>query len=402
MPFVAPLDDDRSLRHSETTLTSTVALLAEDQVRFIGFDLGASASQIRGVHVQRYVAASNPRVWILFVYKIDVQCEAYPRCPRHATTALRTIALLVPVRYSSKYSVISFAVFVQIQSLRARPTLSTLIGSSIVSTLVVFVLVFSALLAGCALRLHDPRYFDARSNVRSALLVSSGTSVTSSTGYTVLTGTLTGVLVTGLSRSSDRVAVARFAGLAMRDRSRRIPVVTFSAIMTVPSCRKMPALQANASADTARQLVKFHVESALSRVEVAVALFALVGVPRSGPGPGSVEVERPTPLAISTGGVVLALADDLAVLAGDAPCRVAVALAPAAHGKVRDGVVMREGPGTDDVRATEITGDRGGRGRADGAGAPCHGDEAHVLGDVERVVRLHFARRDHLMGMDRG
>ena len=62
-----------------------------------------------------------------------------------------------------------------------------------------------------------------------------------------------------------------FAGLAMRDRSRRISVVTFAAVMTVPSCRKMPALQTNASADTARQLVQLHVESALSRVEVAVA-----------------------------------------------------------------------------------------------------------------------------------
>lgn len=62
-----------------------------------------------------------------------------------------------------------------------------------------------------------------------------------------------------------------FAGLAMRDRSRRVPVVTFAAVMTVPSCRKMPALQTNASADTARHLVQLHVESALSRVEVAVA-----------------------------------------------------------------------------------------------------------------------------------
>lgn len=112
--------------------------------------------------------------------------------------------------------------------------------------------------------------------------------------------------------------------------------------------------------------------------------FALVGVPRSGPRPGSVKVEWPTPLAISTGGVVLALADDLAVLAGDAPCRVAVALAPAAHGKVRDGVVMREGTGTDHVQATEISRDhrRGSRRRADGTSAPCDRYEAHILGNV--------------------
>lgn len=61
------------------------------------------------------------------------------------------------------------------------------------------------------------------------------------------------------------------AGLAMRDRSRRVPVETFPAVMTVPARRKMPALQTNASADATRQLVQLHVESALSRVEVAVA-----------------------------------------------------------------------------------------------------------------------------------
>lgn len=57
----------------------------------------------------------------------------------------------------------------------------------------------------------------------------------------------------------------------MRHRSRRVPVVTFAAVMTVPACREMSALQTNASADTARQLVQLHVESALSRVEIAVA-----------------------------------------------------------------------------------------------------------------------------------
>lgn len=62
-----------------------------------------------------------------------------------------------------------------------------------------------------------------------------------------------------------------FAGLAMRDRSRRVPVVTFFAVMTVPARRRMSALQTNTSADAARQLVQLHVESALSRVEVAVA-----------------------------------------------------------------------------------------------------------------------------------
>lgn len=50
---------------------------------------------------------------------------------------------------------------------------------------------------------------DARRNMRSALLVASGASVASSTGYTVFAGTLAGALVTGLSRSPDRVTVAR-------------------------------------------------------------------------------------------------------------------------------------------------------------------------------------------------
>lgn len=45
--------------------------------------------------------------------------------------------------------------------------------------------------------------------MRSALLVASGASVASSTGYTVFAGTLAGALVTGLSRSPDRVTVAR-------------------------------------------------------------------------------------------------------------------------------------------------------------------------------------------------
>lgn len=50
---------------------------------------------------------------------------------------------------------------------------------------------------------------DARRNMRSALLVASGASVASNTGYTVFAGTLAAALVTGLSRSSNRMAVAR-------------------------------------------------------------------------------------------------------------------------------------------------------------------------------------------------
>jgi len=50
---------------------------------------------------------------------------------------------------------------------------------------------------------------DARRNMRSALLVAPGASVASNTGYAVFTGTLAAALVTGLSRSSDRMAVTR-------------------------------------------------------------------------------------------------------------------------------------------------------------------------------------------------
>lgn len=50
---------------------------------------------------------------------------------------------------------------------------------------------------------------DARRNMRSALLVAPGTSVASNTGYAVFAGTLAAALVTGLSRSSDRMAITR-------------------------------------------------------------------------------------------------------------------------------------------------------------------------------------------------
>lgn len=50
---------------------------------------------------------------------------------------------------------------------------------------------------------------DARRNMRSALLVASGASVASNTGYTVFAGTLAAALVTGLSRSSNRMTITR-------------------------------------------------------------------------------------------------------------------------------------------------------------------------------------------------
>lgn len=123
--------------------------------------------------------------------------------------------------------------------------------------------------------------------------------------------------------------------------------------------------------------------------------FALVGVPGGGPGPRAVEVEGPTSLAVPAGGVVPALADDLAVLAGDAAGGVAVALAPAADGEVRDRVVVSHGGGGR-AQAVHRHAGEGGRGRGDG-----DRHEAHVPDrGVERVVGLHLLGRDHLV--DRG
>lgn len=50
---------------------------------------------------------------------------------------------------------------------------------------------------------------DARCNVRSTLLVTSGTSVTRGTGYTVFARTLAGTLVTSFPGRPNRVTVTR-------------------------------------------------------------------------------------------------------------------------------------------------------------------------------------------------
>lgn len=117
--------------------------------------------------------------------------------------------------------------------------------------------------------------------------------------------------------------------------------------------------------------------------------FAFVGIPGGGPCPGSIEVERPTSLAVSAGCVVPALAGDLAVLALDAPRRVAVALAPAADGKVGDGVVMGE-RARPEAGCCEGAARRGGHGdgRESGPSAPAL---------LHRVVRLHLLGGDHLV-----
>lgn len=104
----------------------------------------------------------------------------------------------------------------------------------------------------------------------------------------------------------------------------------------------------------------------------------------------SIKVERPTPLAVPAGGVVPALAGELAVLAGDAPCRVAVALAPAADGEVRHGVVMGQSSSAQIV--SESTGGRRG---------DRHRGEIH-LAVIHGVVRLHLLRRYHLVNGRQG
>lgn len=50
-----------------------------------------------------------------------------------------------------------------------------------------------------------------------------------------------------------------------------VPVVALPAVVAVPAGREVPALQADASAHAARQLVQVHVEAALPRVLVAIA-----------------------------------------------------------------------------------------------------------------------------------
>lgn len=72
-------------------------------------------------------------------------------------------------------------------------------------------------------------------------------------------------------RSLSIVDELTFASLAMRYRSGWVSVITFATIMTVSSRCEMSTLQADTSAHATRQLVQFHVESAFSGVQVAVA-----------------------------------------------------------------------------------------------------------------------------------
>lgn len=102
-------------------------------------------------------------------------------------------------------------------------------------------------------------------------------------------------------------------------------------------------------------------------------------------------MERATPLAVSAGGVVPTLAGDLAVLALDAPCRVAVALTPAADGEIRDRVMMSQRAGP------MIAGEGAARTGRDGDRRRRRRRCKLALIVINRVVRLHLLRRDNLV-----
>lgn len=68
----------------------------------------------------------------------------------------------------------------------------------------------------------------------------------------------------------------------MSDGAVGVPVVALLAVVAVPAGRVVPALQADASAHAARQLVQVHVEAALPRVLVAIAHWNK----KRRPGPG--------------------------------------------------------------------------------------------------------------------
>ena len=87
------------------------------------------------------------------------------------------------------------------------------------------------------------------------------------------------------------MAVARLACLLVRDGALGVAVVSLLAVVAVASGRVVPALEADAARDAARQLVQLHVEPAPASVVVALAGDALVGRGRRGATPRTVKVE---------------------------------------------------------------------------------------------------------------
>ncbi len=120
-------------------------------------------------------------------------------------------------------------------------------------------------------------YLDAWCDWRPALLVSPGAPVALPAGDAVLARTLPRRLVADLARRAHRVAVAGRAGALVRDVMLGRPEVSLLAVVAVPAGRVVPAPEADAAGDAARQLVQLHVEPAAARVVVAVAGHALVG-----------------------------------------------------------------------------------------------------------------------------
>lgn len=62
-----------------------------------------------------------------------------------------------------------------------------------------------------------------------------------------------------------------FASSPVRDGLGHVPVVTLLAVVAVASRRVVPAVEADATASAARQLVQLHVEAAAAGVQVTVA-----------------------------------------------------------------------------------------------------------------------------------
>lgn len=107
--------------------------------------------------------------------------------------------------------------------------------------------------------------------------------------------------------------------------------------------------------------------------------FTLVGIPGGRARPRPIKIEGLAFLAVASGGVVLALAPELSVLAHAALGRVSVALAPASDGEVGYRVVVSQ---TD--AAARWTGGRG------------HRHEAHLL-ELHAVVALQLLGRENLV-----
>lgn len=74
-----------------------------------------------------------------------------------------------------------------------------------------------------------------------------------------------------LSSQSCPTTTPTFAGASVSDGPGHVPVKALLAVVAVAACRVVAAVHADASALPPRQLVQLHVESAASRVEVAVA-----------------------------------------------------------------------------------------------------------------------------------